>query len=239
MRDCRYALQNRYSWYRTIPTDDCYIQFLESSKYLTIATAVAAFYLPVVILCVVYHRIYRETRRHQRNIYELQAALRRRPRPNCETTVQSADGNLADGAGSRGCLGACRNRAASAGLGRRGCCNWMQSGECGVDEVEESFEEETTTRLQDDGLPTSTTSTSMCQSQSVPGDTRQVLINSITDMVVAPVDQSENSTMSPPPVREQYHVNTSRRTVPCHNHQSEKSTMSVPVREQYRVTTSR
>ena len=89
---------------RSVPDDDCYIQFLKSNKYLTIATAVAAFYLPVVILCVVYHRIYRETRRHQRNIYELQAPLRRQLRLDHETGARS--GNVID-ENRAGFMGAC------------------------------------------------------------------------------------------------------------------------------------
>ena len=85
---------------RTVPPDDCYIQFLKSNKYLTIATAVAAFYLPVVILCVVYYRIYRETRRHQRNLYELQGFQLLRHYADCETVPRSGNENE-----NSGCLG--------------------------------------------------------------------------------------------------------------------------------------
>jgi len=42
---------------REVPDDQCYIQFLETNQYITVVTAVAAFYLPVLAMCVVYYRI--------------------------------------------------------------------------------------------------------------------------------------------------------------------------------------
>jgi len=99
---------------------------------------VAAFYLPVVILCVVYHRIYRETRRHQRNIYELQAPLRRQLRLDRETGTRSR--NVVDETRG-GFVGACRKRLASV---RLRWCPWRRSGERdGPDRVEESVDEDT------------------------------------------------------------------------------------------------
>ncbi|CAD5113748.1 DgyrCDS2912 [Dimorphilus gyrociliatus] len=58
---------------RTVPEDDCYIQFLKSNQYVTIATAIAAFYLPVFIMCVLYFKIYLETEKRQRGLEKLQA----------------------------------------------------------------------------------------------------------------------------------------------------------------------
>lgn len=58
---------------RTVPDDQCYIQFLRSNRYFTIATAVAAFYLPVAVMVVVYCRIYGATTRRRKNLAELQA----------------------------------------------------------------------------------------------------------------------------------------------------------------------
>jgi len=50
---------------RTVPPLECYVQFLKTNKYVTIVTATAAFYLPVLIMTVLYFRIYRETeKRH-------------------------------------------------------------------------------------------------------------------------------------------------------------------------------
>ena len=165
---------------RTVPVDDCYIQFLKSNKYLTIATAVAAFYLPVVILCVVYYRIYRETRRHQRKLYELQAFQLVRPHPDGENTAWSGCSNAAN---ERGCLTGCRKRLAYRGLRRSGCCSRAASARCGgSDEVEESFDENTTSGMRDDVQPTSTTMM-MCVSQSASGETGQTLVNSISNVV--------------------------------------------------------
>ena len=58
---------------REVLDHQCYIQFLETNKYITIVTAVAAFYLPVLAMCVVYYRIYRETEKRQRGLLYLQA----------------------------------------------------------------------------------------------------------------------------------------------------------------------
>lgn len=59
---------------RQVPVNECYIQFLETNQYITVVTAVAAFYLPVLAMCVVYYRIYRETEKRQRGLLNLQAA---------------------------------------------------------------------------------------------------------------------------------------------------------------------
>jgi muscarinic acetylcholine receptor M3 len=61
---------------RTVPDDQCYIQFLRSNRYFTIATAVAAFYLPVAVMIVVYYRIYGATARRRKNLAELQAVCK-------------------------------------------------------------------------------------------------------------------------------------------------------------------
>jgi len=57
---------------RTVPPRQCYIQFLETNKYFTILTAIAAFYLPVLIMSVLFMRIYRETEKRQKGLAELQ-----------------------------------------------------------------------------------------------------------------------------------------------------------------------
>ena len=200
--------------HRTVPDDDCYIQFLKSNKYLTIATAVAAFYLPVVILCAVYYRIYRETRRHQRNLYELRANQLLRVHPGNKNTVRSELGNTANETVSTRWLAACRRRLGSSGPGLRGCCGWiMMSTECdSSDNVEVNFDEDTMFAVRDDGQPTSTSSL-MCKSQSAPPETSPmlvsmvsdvvispetspILVSVVSDVVISPVDQSINSTTS-------------------------------------------
>jgi hypothetical protein len=44
---------------RQVPENECTIQFLDTNKYLTVSTAFAAFYLPVIIMCVLYFNVYR------------------------------------------------------------------------------------------------------------------------------------------------------------------------------------
>ena len=56
-----------------MPWDQCYIQFLATNPYLTIGTAVAAFYLPVMAMCWLYGRIYSETKRRRADLVCLQA----------------------------------------------------------------------------------------------------------------------------------------------------------------------
>ncbi|XP_028658108.1 muscarinic acetylcholine receptor M1-like [Erpetoichthys calabaricus] len=52
---------------RTVPQDECYIQFL-SQPIITFGTAIAAFYLPVSIMIILYWRIYKETRKRSKEL---------------------------------------------------------------------------------------------------------------------------------------------------------------------------
>ncbi|CAL8391436.1 unnamed protein product [Arctogadus glacialis] len=52
---------------RTVPSNECYIQFF-SEPIITFCTAVAAFYLPVTIMSVLYWRIYLETQNRSREL---------------------------------------------------------------------------------------------------------------------------------------------------------------------------
>ncbi|XP_015218133.1 muscarinic acetylcholine receptor M3 [Lepisosteus oculatus] len=60
---------------RTVPSDKCYIQFL-SEPIITFCTAIAAFYLPVTIMTVLYWRIYKETEKRTKELAGLQASGR-------------------------------------------------------------------------------------------------------------------------------------------------------------------
>ncbi|XP_064483957.1 muscarinic acetylcholine receptor DM1-like [Ornithodoros turicata] len=67
-----------YSWpyiegQRSVPVDQCYIQFLETNIYVTFGTALAAFYVPVTVMCILYWRIWRETEKRQKDLTHLQA----------------------------------------------------------------------------------------------------------------------------------------------------------------------
>ena len=57
---------------RTVPNNECYIQFLRTNTAITIATALAAFYIPVTIMSTLYFIIYRETEKRQKRIPMLQ-----------------------------------------------------------------------------------------------------------------------------------------------------------------------
>ncbi|CAG0880596.1 unnamed protein product [Cyprideis torosa] len=58
---------------RTVPPTECYIQFLETNAILTLITAIAAFYIPVLIMIVLYWKIWRETERRNKDLTHLQA----------------------------------------------------------------------------------------------------------------------------------------------------------------------
>lgn len=67
-----------YSWpyiegERTVPDDECYIQFIETNHYITFGTAIAAFYVPVTVMCFLYWRIWRTTKKRQKDLPNLQA----------------------------------------------------------------------------------------------------------------------------------------------------------------------
>lgn len=58
----------------TVEPGTCVVQFLETNPYVTVGTAVAAFYLPVTIMIVLYSRVYWETRKRRRDFGKLQAS---------------------------------------------------------------------------------------------------------------------------------------------------------------------
>ncbi|XP_028972801.2 muscarinic acetylcholine receptor M5 [Esox lucius] len=56
---------------RTVPADQCQIQFF-SEPVITFGTAIAAFYLPVSVMTILYCRIYKETEKRTKDLAELQ-----------------------------------------------------------------------------------------------------------------------------------------------------------------------
>ena len=62
---------------RNVPDTECYIQFLKTNRYMSIFTATAAFYVPVFIMFAIYHRIYRTTRKRQKDLPKLQGGGRK------------------------------------------------------------------------------------------------------------------------------------------------------------------
>ncbi|KAK2576484.1 hypothetical protein KPH14_005812 [Odynerus spinipes] len=67
-----------YAWpyiegQRTVASNACYIQFIETNHYITFGTAIAAFYVPVTVMIILYWRIWKETKKRQRDLPNLQA----------------------------------------------------------------------------------------------------------------------------------------------------------------------
>ncbi|XP_043930093.1 muscarinic acetylcholine receptor M5 [Protopterus annectens] len=58
---------------RTVPPNECQIQFL-SEPIITFGTAIAAFYIPVSVMTILYCRIYKETEKRTKDLAELQAS---------------------------------------------------------------------------------------------------------------------------------------------------------------------
>ncbi|XP_060609857.2 muscarinic acetylcholine receptor M3 isoform X2 [Anolis sagrei] len=58
---------------RTVNEGECYIQFL-TEPTITFGTAIAAFYLPVTIMSILYWRIYKETEKRTKELAGLQAS---------------------------------------------------------------------------------------------------------------------------------------------------------------------
>lgn len=73
---------------RTVEPEECYIQFIETNYYATFGTAIAAFYLPVVIMCGLYYRIWRETEQRKHDLTQLQA-LKRTPSKQSEERLEN------------------------------------------------------------------------------------------------------------------------------------------------------
>ena len=50
---------------RTVPDGMCYIQFLQTNTYITIITSLVGFYIPVLVMVIVYAYIYREIKKRR------------------------------------------------------------------------------------------------------------------------------------------------------------------------------
>ncbi|XP_075555049.1 muscarinic acetylcholine receptor M1-like [Dermacentor variabilis] len=90
---------------RTVPEEHCYIQFLETNVYITFGTAIAAFYLPVSVMCALYWRIWRETEKRKKDFGKLQedrrTASSSRKSTSSGGTIDSEDFRSSDSCKSR------------------------------------------------------------------------------------------------------------------------------------------
>lgn len=50
---------------RTVPENDCYIQFISSNATATFSTALLAFYIPVAVMIILNWKVYRENIKQQ------------------------------------------------------------------------------------------------------------------------------------------------------------------------------
>ena len=56
---------------RTVPEDDCYIQFLATNSYITFIIAIIDYYAPVTIMLVLYYKIWQATKRRNRYLADM------------------------------------------------------------------------------------------------------------------------------------------------------------------------
>ncbi|CAF0960921.1 unnamed protein product [Rotaria magnacalcarata] len=74
---------------KRVPPGECRLPFAAKAT-VAIPTAIAAFYLPVTLMCLLYFRIYRETVKRRKELHLLQAQNRG---PNSQTTTSNVSSN--------------------------------------------------------------------------------------------------------------------------------------------------
>ncbi|XP_063381632.1 muscarinic acetylcholine receptor DM1 isoform X2 [Cydia fagiglandana] len=79
---------------RKVPPNECYIQFIETNQFITFGTAIAAFYVPVTVMCILYYRIWRETKKRQKDLPNLQGGKKHdsSKRSNSSDETKEVDG---------------------------------------------------------------------------------------------------------------------------------------------------
>jgi hypothetical protein len=91
---------------RTVPENQCYIQFLKTNHYITIFTCMFAFYIPVTIMIIIYYRIYLETQKRQKDLPKLQGISGKvgsdYMRCSSKSNTLSSEGGGEDGDDERG-----------------------------------------------------------------------------------------------------------------------------------------
>uniref|UniRef100_A0AAY4BRX2 Muscarinic acetylcholine receptor n=1 Tax=Denticeps clupeoides TaxID=299321 RepID=A0AAY4BRX2_9TELE len=75
---------------RTVPPDQCQIQFF-SEPVITFGTAIAAFYVPVSIMTILYCRIYKETEKRTKDLDRTQASWSSSNQSNVTKTTEHSD----------------------------------------------------------------------------------------------------------------------------------------------------
>ncbi|WKY11839.1 hypothetical protein Q1695_003425 [Nippostrongylus brasiliensis] len=107
----------------TVEPGTCVVQFLETNPYVTVGTAVAAFYLPVTIMIVLYSRVYWETRKRRRDFGMLQASQFPRRSIRRDTSTNSFAKNSERGSLRKSAWSASDSKSANRS---RNCINWLK-----------------------------------------------------------------------------------------------------------------
>uniref|UniRef100_H2ZNZ1 G-protein coupled receptors family 1 profile domain-containing protein n=1 Tax=Ciona savignyi TaxID=51511 RepID=H2ZNZ1_CIOSA len=55
---------------RTVPEDNCYVQFIKDSKPMAVITAIGAFYLPATVMCVLYWKVYIGIKNRRKHFFQ-------------------------------------------------------------------------------------------------------------------------------------------------------------------------
>uniref|UniRef100_A0A3P8UPA5 Muscarinic acetylcholine receptor n=1 Tax=Cynoglossus semilaevis TaxID=244447 RepID=A0A3P8UPA5_CYNSE len=111
---------------RTVQTHECYIQFL-SEPIITFCTAIAAFYLPVTIMAVLFWKIYQETEKRAKDVQGLRGSGSE-PRPDqkkknrilCFQVPSSSSRPNTTTTGQNQCHGSNNHRLSEDGEGPKG-----------------------------------------------------------------------------------------------------------------------
>ncbi|XP_048485350.1 muscarinic acetylcholine receptor DM1 [Plutella xylostella] len=139
---------------RKVPPNECYIQFIETNQFITFGTAIAAFYVPVTVMCILYYRIWRETKKRQKDLPNLQGGKKHdsSKRSNSSDETREIDGRTRSESGDadsvyhvRGALtdqrwreqgGATRPQKRGWAAVRAWCVAWWHSGRDDADDTE-------------------------------------------------------------------------------------------------------
>ncbi|XP_045522740.1 muscarinic acetylcholine receptor DM1 [Pieris brassicae] len=139
---------------RKVPPNECYIQFIETNQFITFGTAIAAFYVPVTVMCILYYKIWRETKKRQKDLPNLQGGKKHdsSKRSNSSDETREIDARARSESGDvdsvyhvRGALdprwrdfqsGKCQSRLRGWAAVRSWCVAWWHSGREDVEDTE-------------------------------------------------------------------------------------------------------
>jgi len=80
----------------TVADDDCYVQFIYESTFAAIITALAAYYVPVLIMLLVYLRIFLLVKTRERELGNLSENLPKSPTERERSKTEGAESSIRD-----------------------------------------------------------------------------------------------------------------------------------------------